>query len=278
MYRRFTTIAGKTIITRYTDSSRVKTEKTRKKKEKPTPEAVAKVNAINQERNLTAEINANFGPGDLWITLAYPGMETIEEAMKRISKFKRNLRNLCRKLGLPYKLIEATGIGKQAGKPHHHLVVNKEITKEMIWQFWPQEYTHMEFLWRSGNYSRVAHYMLDNAASSKDKRGSHKKAWRSSRTVTKPETKKETLKRKPFSRTPDPEDLKPRKGYAIDRDSIRIYEHAVTEEICVEYIEVSLQQEPRLKRYGKGRKAGPEKWYPELWDEQMTIEGIEEWL
>lgn len=272
MFKRFTTVAGRTIITRYTDSSRLKTEKARRPKTNPTPEAVAKINAINQERKLTAEINHNFGSGDLWITLAYPAKVTIDEAMKRIEKFKRNLRTLCKKMGLTYKLIEATGIGKQSGKPHHHLVVNKEITREMIKRYWPEEYTHIEYLWASGNYRRVAKYMLDNASSAQ--RGIHKKAWRSSRTIVKPETKKETLKRKPFGRIPDPEDLKPRKGYTIDRDSIRIYEHKITEEICVEYIEVSLTEEPRLKRYGKGTRTGPEKWYKEHWSEQMTMDEI----
>lgn len=272
MYKRFTTIAGKTIITRYTDSSRSKTEKGRKPKTNPTTAAVAKVNAINQERNLTMELNHNFRPGDLWLTLSYPEMVSLEEAMKRIERFKRNLRNLCKRKGILYKLIESTGIGEQSGKPHHHIVINKEITRDMIIKYWDEPQVHQEILWSSGNYRRVANYMLKNALSTKDRRGNHKKAWRSSRTVTRPETKKEELKRRPFSRTPDPEDLTPRKGYAIDRDSIRIYPHAITEEICIEYIEVSLEEEPRLKRYSKGRRTDPERWYPEYWDEQVTMD------
>ena len=276
MYKRFTTVAGRTIITRYTDSSRIKTEKGRKPKRNPTPAAVAKVNAINQERNLTIEINHNFGAGDLWVVLAYPVKATIEEAMKQIERFKRNLRNLCKRKGIPYKLIESTGIGSTSGKPHHHIVVNSEVTRDMITKYWAEEFVHIETLWSSGNYNRVAKYMLKNALSTKDKRGNHKKAWRSSRTIVKPETKKEEMKRRPFSRIPDPEDLTPRKGYAIDRDSIRIYQHAITEETCIEYIEVALTEEPRLKRYSKGKAAERERWYPEMWDEQITMGEIEQ--
>lgn len=272
MYKRFTTVAGKTIITRYTDSSRIRTEKgVRKPKTRPTPEAVAKVNAINQERSLTAILNANFKPGDNWTVLSYPEGTTVEEAEKAIEKFKRNIRGLSRRKARPFKMVESMGIGKRTGKPHHHLVMNKEITREMIVRYWPEEYVHIEPLWSSGNYNRVAKYMLKNALETKDARGKHKKAWRTSRSVVKPETKEESMKRQPVF---DIEDLKPRKGYGIDRDSIRLYEHAITGSFCIEYIEVSLEEEPRMKRYGKGRSARPERWYPECWDEQISFDVV----
>ena len=79
MFKRFTTIAGKTIITRCTESARIRTEKTgRKPKSNPTSAAVAKVNKINQERILTGYINNNFGEDDLWVSLAYEGYIQVE--------------------------------------------------------------------------------------------------------------------------------------------------------------------------------------------------------
>lgn len=272
MYKRFTTIAGKTIITRYTDSSRIRTEKgVRKPKTRPTPEAVRKVNAINQDRALTAILNANFKPGDLWVVLSHDPGTTIAEAMKQVENFKRNIRGLCRKQALPYKLVESIGIGTRTGRPHHHIVLNKEITRDMIIRYWPEGHVHIETLWSSGNYNKVAKYMLKNALQTKDSRGKHKKAWRTSRSVVRPVTKEEKMKRQPVF---DIEDLKPRKGYGIDRDSIRLYEHAITGAYCIEYIEVSLEEEPKLKRYGKGRSVSDERWYPECWDEQLSFDMV----
>ena len=274
MYKRFTTIAGRTIITRCTDSSRIKTEKGRKPKTNPTPAAVAKVNRINQERDLTAKLNANFKPEDLWIVLSYPDRIPIEEAMARVEKFKRNIRNRCKKAGVAFRSIEATGIGQLTNKPHHHIVLNAEVTREMITRYWPEEYVHIEFLWSSGNYDRVAKYMLKNAQESKDKRGKNARAYRCSRTIITPQARVEEMKR---DMTIDPEDLQPRKGYYIDRDSVRTYWHPITGCLCYEYIEVSLEETPRLSRYSRGRPARREKIYPEYWDEQTIMEEMQGW-
>lgn len=269
MYKRFTTVAGRTLLIRKTETSRVKTEpQKRKPKSSPTPEAVAKINKINQERDLTAKLNHNFEPGDTWLVLSYPTFLPIEDCMETVKKFKRNIRRAAKKMGIPFKLVESTGIGKRKGKPHHHIVLNKEITRTMIIKYWPEEYVHMNTLWRSGNYQRVAKYMLKNAYQSKDQRGAYAKAFRCSREVVTPKTKKESMKR-PVRY--DIEDLKPHEGYAIDRDSIRIYDHPITGAPCIEYIEVSLQEEPRIKYYRRGKTARPERNYKVQEEEQLSI-------
>ena len=236
--------------------------------------AVAKVNRINQERDLTAKINANFRAGDLWVVLSYPERIPIEDAMARIEKFKRNVRNRCKKMGIAFKIIESTGIGEQRKKPHHHIVINAEVTRDMICRYWPEEYVHIETLWGSGNYNRVAKYMLKNAQQSKDKRGKNARAYRCSRTIATPQPRVEIMKRE---MAVDPDDLQPRKGYYIDRDSIRTYWHPITGAICYEYIEVSLEDAPRLSRYSRGRPARRERIYPEYWGEQMIMEDMREW-
>ena len=261
-------MAGRTLLIRKTETSRIKTEKgKRKPKTNPTPEAVAKINKINQERKLTAMINHNFKPGDIWLVLSYPEALPIETCMKEVARFKRNIRNAAKRKGVSFKLIEATGVGERSGKPHHHIVLNKEISREMIIKYWPEEYMHMETLWTSGNYHRVAKYMLKNAYQSKDKRGKHTKAYRSSVSVVVPDTKEMIMKR-PIGY--DVEDIKPHDGYYIDRDSIRVYEHPITGAPCIEYIEVSLAEEPRIK-YARGKKVKPEKIYAEHWEEQLSI-------
>lgn len=272
MYRRYTTVAGKTLLVRKTDSCRIKTEKQKRKPRKnPTPESVAKINMINQERELTAKINGNFHPGDQWVTLSYPEAHSIEFCMHKIDRFKCNIRSLARKLGIKYKIVESTGIGQKKGKPHHHIVISGSITREMIIRYWPEEYVHIETLWSSGNYHRVAKYMLKNAYQSKDERGKFSKAYRCSRNVTTPKVKMEEMKRPAGY---DPEDIKPHAGYYIDRDSIRVYEHPITGAPCIEYIEVSLDEEPRI-RYARGKTVRQDRVYRGYREEQLSIDELE---
>lgn len=276
MYRRFTTIAGKTIINRYTDSSRISTEKGRKSKMNPTPAAVAKVNESNQVRELTAKLNASFRPGDWWLTLSNDPGTTAEESMEKIYKLKRGLQRYCKKNEVPFKLVETLGVGSQTGKVHHHVVMNQEIPLSMVYRYWPEGRVFAQPL-KGWNYNRIAKYMIKNAKESKDKRGKFKKAFRCSRQVVKPQQRMEVMKRAP--QRVDTEDLKPRKGYIIDRDSIKVYEHPITGVICLEYIEVSLEPEPRLKRYSKGRSVP---WDPLMaveWGDQIELEDIfEGWM
>lgn len=272
MLKRKTTVAGKTILVRYTDSSRIHTEKGRRPKMNPTPSAVRKVNRINQERKLTAILNQNFKPGDRWIVLSYPDGTTPAEAMKEIEKFKRRLRDYCRKNEIELKIVESMGIGSRKHKPHHHIVINKEVGHDLICRFWPEHFVQVNYLWSDGNYQKVANYMIGNAGQTADELGSaakYKRAWRASRNVRLPETREEVMRREPPC---DPDDLQPHKGYYIDRDSIRMYEHSITGARCVEYIEISLEEDPRLKKYYKGKPVKPERLYPEHWCEQIEMD------
>ena len=269
-YKRFTTIAGKTIITRMTDSSFVTCEKGRRPKMNPTSAAVAKINKINQERELTAKLNANFKPGDWWLTLSNEAGVTVEESMEKINKLKRGIQRYCKRNGIPYKMIEAVGIGTVKGKVHHHIVLNNEVPIEAVYTYWPMEEVFAQPL-KGYNYQKVAAYILKNAEESKDKRGKYMKAFRCSRQGTRPEQRAEEMKR---AASYDAEDLKPRKGYRIDRDSIRIYEHPITGAACLEYIEVSIEPEPRIKHYYKGRPARWEGLYQSELEEQISLDDI----
>lgn len=269
-YKRFTTIAGKTIITRMTDSSRIKLEKGRKPKMNPTSEAVAKINKINQERELTAKLNASFRPGDWWLTLSNSADVSMEESMEKIGKLKRGLQRYCKKAGIPYKMVETVGIGTVKGKVHHHVVLNQEIPMEVVYRYWQEELVFAQPL-KGWNYQKVAAYILKNAEESKDKRGKYMKAFRCSRQVTRPEPRVEEMSRVVSF---DIEDLKPRKGYQIDRDSIRAYDHPITGAPCLEYIEVSIESEPRIKHYYKGRPARWEGLYQSELEEQISLDDI----
>lgn len=273
MKQRYITIAGRTILIRESASTNAGGKgKRRRPKENITPEAVAKVNRRNCERSLTAKLNHNFAPGDLWLTLTYENDPLIGtslgkgECMRRFRNFRKNLQRWAKKNGVQLKMIDAFGYGKRLGRPHHHVVVSDVPTK-VLEKYWTSGGVHMEML-RGYNYQRIAIYMIDNAKESED--GKIQRAYNCTRNIITPETKKQIMRAEEITR--DIEDIRPFKGYMVDRDSITKYEHPIFEIECVEYILTSLDPEPRLSRWSKGRKVKEEKQYQAAWPKQISFE------
>lgn len=266
MYKRYVTVAGKTILIREVASARVRTKgQQRKPKSNPTPEAVAKVNYRIAVRNLTALINANFKEYDLHLSMTYSDIPTPEEAMKRLKKFKTNMRGWCRRNGMEWKMIDVYGEGTQSGRPHHHAVTSN-VPIEVLQKYWPWGYIHQTPLDDTGNYEELAKYLLKNAQEAKETGAPRKRRFCCTRTVITPQTRVEEM-----SAAEIRHDLKPWKGYYIPEDSINRYEHAILEVECVEYIMVSTEDEARIDRYGKGVRTQPEREYRIAWPEQMEI-------
>lgn len=272
--KRYTTIAGNSILVRYSASTHAGGRgRKRKPKENITPEAVAKVNRKNRERNLTAKLNASFAPGDLWLTTTYEFAEengitrSRERCMKDYSSFIKNLQRRAKKAGIEIKAISSFGIGKRSGRPHHHIVISN-VPTQWLTEAWTHGAVHIEVL-KGYSYHRIAAYMLKNAEETAD--GKIHKAYHSTRNITNPVTKVEELKK---AELPDPECIKAPKGYSVDRDTVHVYEHPIFEIDCMEYIAVSLEKEPRIKRWNKGKTIKDEPQYSaykpkqiELWEE-----------
>lgn len=105
-------------------------------------EAVKAVNLRNTQKNLRRMMNANFGRGDILLTLTYapnqqPGSE--EKAQRDIRNYLRRLRRLRKKMGLPdlkYIYITETTHGAAGTRYHHHLIVNGGISRDEIENLW----------------------------------------------------------------------------------------------------------------------------------------------
>ncbi len=105
-------------------------------------EAVRAVNLRNTQKNLRRLMNANFGKGDILLTLTYapgeqPGSE--QEAQKDIRNYLRRLRNRRERMGLPelkYIYITETTHGAAGTRYHHHLIVNGGISRDEIEKIW----------------------------------------------------------------------------------------------------------------------------------------------
>lgn len=105
-------------------------------------EAVRQVNMRNQQKNLRRLMNANFGKGDILLTLTYaPGQQpgSDQQAQKDIRNYLRRLRHKREKLGLPelkYIYITETTHGPAGTKHHHHLIVNGGISRDEVERVW----------------------------------------------------------------------------------------------------------------------------------------------
>lgn len=273
MKSRYVTLAGRTILIRESASTCAGGRgKKRRPKENVTPEAVAKVNRVNRERELTAKLNHNFVPGDLWLTLTYENDPSFgealsrEECMRRYRNFRKNIQRWAKKNGYTVKMIDSFGYGEEKGRPHHHVVISDVPTKVLA-KYWTSGIVHPEIL-HGYNYQRIAKYMLKNAELSKD--GKLQRTFNCTRNIVTPQTRRQIMRTNEITR--DIEDIKPFNGYQIDRDSINKYEHPIYEIECIEYIMVSLEPEPRLTRWSKGRKIREERQYAAAWPEQLCFE------
>lgn len=245
---RETCVAGKTILRaiRVVTSGNRKNEK-RNKKNKPTKDAVMKVNQRNAERDLTMKLNHNFNAGDLHVTLTYDGEEpTKEEARKEKDKFLRNLRNYCKKENIEFKRIDVTEFENK--RIHHHIVMSK-VDIDVINKYWRKGFVKISVLDESGNYKKLAEYLIKETSKTfRNPDNPNKRRFSCSRNIVTPVIKRERVSERELYR-----DIKPLKGYYVEEDSIRRYEHLITGAECLEYIMVSLDDKPRLKKWYKGQ-------------------------
>lgn len=264
---RETIVAGETILTRLKASTRMKTEKGVKRaaKTNPTPEKVQRVNFRNAVWQLTSILNNNFRGGDYHLTLTYAGEEPSKERARTDRRnFLRNLKNYCEKRGVEWKWVAVTEFENH--RIHHHIVCSG-IDAKVIESKWKHGHVNFKVLDKNGEYSNLAEYLVKETEKTfRLPDAAFKKRYSSSGTIVIPDTKREEVSDRILSN-----ELKPVKGYFIDEDSVRRYEHAILGVDCVEYIQISLDDVPRLRRWNKGKTIKPEKRYKESWPVQLEF-------
>ncbi len=183
----------------------------RRKRQKPTPEQIAKQNQWRRERDLRRLLKANFAEHDYWITLTYrrdirPDME---KAKRDIKKMLRKLRDRYKKQGAALKYILVTEKG-QKGAVHHHAVVNRiENTDKMIAEFWQSGKAYMTLLYKEGGFKDLANYIAKRPSEKSEK-------WFSrSRNMLVPKPDRRIMKRKSWKKEPTAW-----KGYCIEKESL----------------------------------------------------------
>ena len=243
-----TCVAGATIDVALRISSPKKKGEKRKSKDNITPEKVQKINDRNAEKELTRILNHNFLPGDWHLVLTYSGEEPTElQAKKDREAFIRKLNTRFKKENRILKNVCVTEFMHE--RIHHHIVCSF-IDYETIATIWTKGDVRPTLMKRDRNYKKLAAYLIKETTKTFRKEMSpFKRRYTCSRTIVKPEVRKEYVSFKHLR-----EDPKPLQGYYIDQDTLRKGNHEVTNYPYLEYTMISLEETPRISKWKRGKK------------------------
>lgn len=217
--------AGKTVeIERYYTARYGKRGQKRSERRKPTRDEQREINNRHAEKKLRRLINANFVPGDYHLVLSYAHPKgtdprTPDEMKEDIRKFLRGIRKDCKLMESDLKYIHVPEIGKK-GARHHHLVISK-INPDIINRHWTHGFIHINPLDHSGNYAKLAAYLIKYA---NETIGTTEaitgKRWNSSRNLIHPEPKVKVITNREWYRT-EPKIPNRFKGkYILDKSTV----------------------------------------------------------
>ena len=98
---------------------------------------------------------------------------------------------------------------------HHHIVI-PEVPAKVLCALWPHGRPHSTPLDESGDYRKLAEYLVKETGTSAEEDGTRKRRWNQSRNLRPPKVEYVTVQAKSWRKDP-----KPIKGYYIDKGSIR---------------------------------------------------------
>lgn len=231
----------------------------RSKRQKITPEQVARQNKINRINKMRRLIKANFMPGDIWLTLKYPvnTRKELQDVRKDVEKFRNRMkRDYKKRGGEEFKWIQRIEIGKRGGL-HVHMLINAVCGVDLlIMKNWDYHY-NMTSLYDNGDYKQLASYIVKDIPEDCEHEqlnlfGEDKKQvmkYSSSRNLIRP-----VPERKEYVRRTMKELIlngpRPREGFYIDKESIRIginqsgYSYVYYTEIRIKKIKRVIKQPP----------------------------------
>lgn len=224
----------------------------RAKRIKATPEIIKRQNQKNREKRMRRLIKANFGEGDLWLTIKYPKgcRKPVEDVKKDLRRFCDSMRRKYRTYDEEFKFIYRLEIGKQGGI-HTHMIVNRirgADTQSLLQKSWKHGRINYESL-DNGDYSELAAYIVKEPDEVVDKQLSFLPIedrkefvkYSTSRNLIRP-----TPERKEFSRKTVRKLVldgpQPTKGYYIVKNSIEIGVNPFTGMSFIHYTERQIER------------------------------------
>lgn len=222
----------------------------RKRKEKATSDAVKKNNDMLAVKNLTRLINLNFYPGDYHTTLTYAEEISPEEANRELDNWIKRMRREYTKADKEFYYIAVTEFKNH--RIHHHVVMSY-IDFQVIDRQWKMGRIRCTSLDKTRNYRKLAEYLIKETQKTfREAENCTKRRWKPSRNLKRPVVKREWVSVSQLFQ--NIEDIKPLKGYEIDKDSVRKYTNPVTGLEHIEYQMVSNEVVPRLSIWRKGKR------------------------
>lgn len=184
-----------------------------------TPENMCKVNRRNAAKKLSRLINANFAENDMHMVWTYdPANRAANpvEARSDMQKALRKLKTAYKKAGIELKYVAVTEYGKRS--MHHHLVINSGLEMATIQKIWGLGKIHVTLLDDSGDYERLAKYLLKQSDKTFNdpEKSVWSKRWCASRNLVRPVEKRSVVKADCWRERP----VAPA-GYYLITDSIR---------------------------------------------------------
>jgi hypothetical protein len=209
------------------------------------------VNEHNAIRGLAIKLDANYTQGDYHLLLTYAGVPPTEaEAKRHVENFLRRITRLCKKEGLTLKWVSATEYKHK--RIHHHVIMNACLPLEVIYKLWGHGRVRNSFLYGE-SFRKLAEYIIKETRQTfRDPTSTARRRYGSSRNLITPLAKVEYLTAVDFDADP-----KAPKGYCIDADTVYRGENPFTGSRYMEYTALSLTDEPRLKKWRRGKKVKP---------------------
>lgn len=224
-------------------------------RKKATPEQMERQNHANKIKRVKREIMLNFHPWDLWLTLKYKRgtRKYTKEVLADITKWMNRLREIYRRAGERLKWIRRIEIGRYGGI-HVHILVNRPRTIKnidlIIKKLWGRAGVNFQTLREEGGYEQLAAYICKKGDDETEGQLSflpeedRKRCLRysTSKNLIRPE---DVRKRKRYTHWTMRRLLengpKPREGYYIDKNSIRMGVNPYTGMSYFQYAEVRIK-------------------------------------
>lgn len=210
-------VAGKTIeVSKYYSVRWHSSGEKRQKLDGLTTDAQKRINQRRASTTLRRLMNANFHDGDLLVRLDFFEKPPDSIEMQQImAKAIRKMRIESKKVGIDLKYIYVKEIGKR-GSRHVHMVMSR-VDTELLRKCWPYGGIHVDPLISNGQYGKIADYFVKYAAKTEETEGMLLgKRWYASRNLTKPKITKRVISANKFKK-----EVKGKKGYTLDKDSMR---------------------------------------------------------
>lgn len=201
----------------------------RQKKRKPTPEQIKKQNQENREKRIRHLLRWNFVKGDYWCTLTFPkGTKmSMEQVLKAVEKFRRNLKNKYKKRGYEFKWIQRIEIGELGGV-HVHMVINRIPDADVyITEKWKYGKVYFVHIYEKGGMKKLASYIVKKPTEEiyeqmslfSEEEQKHLVKYSCSRNLKRKKPKRKFYKRRTLKKAIE-NGPTPKKGFYIDKNSV----------------------------------------------------------